>query len=210
MNDEHYKTIFIFRDTRDVLMSSFHYFNHTGNGGDIHSFIRGAQGVRKTIKGQNNFIALFRAYQSSQYGEYAALVFYEDLQRNATREAWRLGDFLGFRNLTTDSVAVALETTSFRAMQQSEADGAFGRGADHKIRKERYASRLREAGNDPDKVFGDEIKVRKGKVGGFVGELQGSNLAFVEESMEISLDPWLLKKFTAKVKMAKTDARALK
>ena len=204
---EHYNTIFIFRDTRDVLMSSFHYFNHTGSGSDIHSFVRGEQGVLKTIKGQNNFVTLFRAYRSSQYGERAMLVFYEDLHLNSTREATRLGDFLGFKSLSADGVAIALEKTSFRAMQQSEADGAFAKG-DRENRKERYASRLREASNDPDKVFGDEIKVRKGKVGGFADELQGTDLAFVETSMKTLLDPWLLRKFTEKTRMVGFHAGA--
>ena len=135
------------------------------------------------------------------------LVFYEDLHLNSTREATRLGDFLGFKSLSADGVAIALEKTSFPAVQQAEAGGAFAKG-DRENRKERYASRLREASNDPDKVFGDEIKVRKGKVGGFADELQGTDLAFVETSMKTLLDPWLLRKFTEKTRMVGFHAGA--
>jgi hypothetical protein len=184
-------TVMIFRDTRDVVVSSYHYVH--GGGGNVEDFVRDpVHGVLKTVSSQNALWHAFTRLSSHDAKASTLVVFYEDLKEDTAAVARQLGVFLRYSKLSASDIATSVNLTSFSTMQHSEASGEFG------------AERAKLLNNginingttikNPDRIFGD-VKARKGTVGGYKSELNGTTLAFVEDKMTSLLDPWLVTRF---------------
>ena len=175
--------ILLVRDPRDVVVSS--YFEMSKRGrlfgknpyesreayfvGSLADFIHKKEGGFDTILAYYNIWAANRDIPKS-----FLLVRYEDMRENPRRELRRVVDFLGLEAISDQTVADAVEYTSFENMRRREAAGEFQSGIL----------------NPADKADADSFKARKGKVRGFVDYLSESQLQELNQKMQVELSDY--------------------
>lgn len=181
------RPIFIFRDTRDVLVSHFHWAPH--NHTDIAEFARDLKyGVWHIVREQNVMLSVVSSLKSKGLPYY--LMFYEKLSANTIYEAKKLAAYAGMK-LSIDAIQIAVNRSSFETMRYLEKTGALSL----KIHPN-SAGILRaadESSIDPSKLFG--VMTRKGVAGGWRDELGGGELSLVEKIMRNRLNRELLKRY---------------
>jgi hypothetical protein len=158
------KVIFLVRDPRDVIVSS--YFEMTRRGqifgenpyeqrqavfeGSLSDFIAQRQGGFDTI------LRYFTIWaENRDIPEDFLLVRYEDMKADAEGELRSVLDFLGLQAIPQELVSEAVNYASFENMRQMEEDGKFQHG-------------MMKPG---DRSNQDSFKTRKGKVKGYVDYL---------------------------------------
>ena len=156
------KVIFLTRDIRDTLVSSFFQESKRTEvfKGDINDFVRDPQlGARKIVSFYNLW------YQNSHKIRDFESVTYESLHSNPTMELKKLLAFMGLENIEPSMLERAVEYADFGHMRQLETSGTF------------HDSMMRPG----RKNDGESLKVRRGKVGGFVDYIDAKTLDYITQ-----------------------------
>lgn len=171
------KVIFLSRDPRDVIVSSFFEMKKRGRlfgenpyesrspvfEGELREFIDREVGGFETILRYYNIWADNRHIPRD-----FLLVRYEDLKNNPQQGLRRILDFLGLEAIDDATVAEAVEFASFENMRKMEAEGIFQSGM------------LKPA----EKNDQDSYKTRKGRVGGFAEYLTEDEIERLNHRMQ--------------------------
>ena len=158
------RVIFLVRDPRDVIVSSYFEMNKRGElfgenpyedhqpvfKGELSEFIDQSRGGFDTILRYYNIWAANR-----HIPEGFLLVRYEDLKRDPAHELRNVLDFLGLQSVAEAVIQEAVRYASFENMRKMEKDGNF------------QSDVLKPA----EKSDEDSYKTRKGKVGGYTDYL---------------------------------------
>lgn len=177
---QHKKVIFLSRDPRDVIVSSFFEMKKRGRlfgenpyesrspvfEGDLKEFIDRKVGGFDTILRYYNIWA-----ENRHIPRDFLLVRYEDLKANPHHELRRILDFLGLQAIDSATVAEAVAFASFENMRKMEAEGRFRSGM------------LNPAEKDDQ----DSYKTRKGRVGGFAEYLNEDEIERLNQKMRDTL-----------------------
>lgn len=154
------KVIFLARDPRDVIVSSYFEMKKRGNmfgdnpyearsqvyRGELSEFIERRQGGFDTILRYYNIWA-----ENRQIPAGFLLVRYEDMKQDPSRELRRVLDFLGLQWIGAETLSEAVEFAAFENMRKMEAAGNFQSGML----------------NPAEKTDKESYKTRKGQVGGY-------------------------------------------
>lgn len=165
------KVIFLTRDPRDVVVSSF--FQHTKRTkeyqGTISEFIRDEiYGIRHVIDFYNYW------YDRKDLFKDFLLIKYENLHRKPVQEIRKVLKFLNLDFIEDKTIQEAVQFASFGHMREME-------------KKNKLANwRLKAA----DKNDLESYKTRKGKIGGFLNSLNEEDIKFVNKEMKNSLLPF--------------------
>jgi hypothetical protein len=174
------KVIFLARDPRDVIVSSYFEMKKRGNlfgdnpyetrrgvyDGDLKGFIDREVGGLDTILRYYNIWAENRSIPRD-----FLLVRYEDLKRDPQIELRRVMDFLGLQVISAATMQEAIDFSSFENMRKMEAEGRFQSGM------------LKPA----EKNDQDSYKTRKGKVGGYADYLDSQEVERINHKMQTVL-----------------------
>ena len=183
---ERYKTkkvIFLVRDPRDVVVSSYfeeqkrsHLFRENINDRtqpdfvrSIHDFIFGQRGGIDTILKYYNIWAKNRSLAQD-----FLLIRYEDMQADSPRELRRTLSFLGLGNIDDATIHDAVNFASFDNMRAME-------------RKAKFKSGLLNPGDREDD---ESYKTRKGNVGGYKKYLNQDEIERINHKIEDELAPF--------------------
>ena len=154
------KVIFLTRDIRDTLVSSyFQERKRTGVfKGDIQDFVRDPQlGARKIVR----FYTMW--YENQKHIRDFTSITYEALKADPSLELGRLLKFLGLYGVGSEVIEEAVTYADFGNMRQLEASGTF-------------QDSMMRPGQKNDL---DSLKVRRGKVGGFVDYLDADTQGYI-------------------------------
>jgi hypothetical protein len=174
------KVIFLVRDPRDVIVSSYFEMKNRGNifgnnpyekrravfDGSLSEFIHRREGGFDSIIRYYNIWAANR-----QIPKDFLLIRYEDLKANASGELHRVLDFLGLQSVPDEIITEAVNYASFDNMRRMESDGKFQTGI------------LKPA----DKTDTDSYKTRKGKVKGYFDHLSGEEIFYLDRIIQEQL-----------------------
>jgi len=177
------KVIFLVRDPRDVIVSSYFEMNKRGNlfginpyenrkaafEGSLVEFINRREGGFDTIIQYYNIWAQNRAVP-----EGFLLVRYEDFKQNPVSELRRVVNFLGFTEVNDAVLSEAVEFASFDNMRKMESVGTFQSGVL----------------NPADRGDQESYKTRKGKVGGYQDYLPREEAARLTNKMQVELSDY--------------------
>lgn len=170
-NYQNRMVIFLVRDPRDVLVSSYYHLRFRENiyQDDLATFIRdplvGAEKVARFMQ-----IWLQAGERLSQF----LLMRYEDLHADGAQELRRLLAFLELP-VEEEKVLAAVENASFKRMKKREQSGDL---------KEPWM-RSGSPGSE------HAMKVRKGKVGSFREECSQEDIAYLDRVIEAHLPAYL-------------------
>lgn len=158
------KVIFLARDPRDVIVSSYFEMKKRGElfgqnpyekhqpvfEGDLPEFIDQTRGGFDTILRYYNIWA-----DNREIPQGFLLVRYEDMRRDPARELRRVLEFLGLFPIDEAVIQEAVRYASFENMRKMEREGDFKSGVL----------------NPAERSDEDSYKTRKGKVGGYADYL---------------------------------------
>jgi hypothetical protein len=161
------KVIFIVRDPRDVVVSHFHH-NYTRDRiykKTLSQFIRDPIfGIKKVVEYMNWW------YEKRNVPFDFLLVRYEDFHKNTTGQVKQLLTFMGEKNIDGEFVEKAIDYCSIENLKELEKLGEINfKGFNYKKKH-------------TDK---NSLKARKGQVKGYIKDLSGSDLNFVNSCMKI-------------------------
>jgi hypothetical protein len=174
------KIIFLVRDPRDVIISSYFEMKNRGHlfGENPYetraSIYEGSltEFIDNNVGGFDTILAYYNIWAENRDAlEAFILVRYEDLRANPKRELRRVMNFMGLGAVSDDSIDNAIEYASFDSMRKMENQGKFEDGV------------LLPA----DKANKDSFKTRRGKVKGYVDYLNKSEIQKLNRKMEQGL-----------------------
>jgi len=174
------KVIFLARDPRDVIVSSYFEMKKRGElfgenpyedrkavfEGELSEFIEQTRGGFDTILRYYNIWAASRDIPQG-----FLLVRYEDMKRNPSEVLRRVLDFLGLEPVGDDTIQEAVRYASFENMRKMEREGNFQSGVL----------------NPAQKSDEDSYKTRKGKVGGYSDYLTVDQIQHLNNKMQNDL-----------------------
>ena len=162
------KVIFLVRDPRDVLVSSYFQKKKRRNkyNGELFDYVHEEVGSLESLLRFYNIWARNRDIPKD-----FLLVRYEDMHEDPKRELRRVLDFLDLKEVSNDVIAEAVRFTSFENMRKMELADKF------------KSTRLRPL----DKEDKESYKTRKGKVGGFIDYLSRENIEYINRKMNEEL-----------------------
>ena len=115
------KVVFLYRDPRDVLVSSFYHLkyrnkveNITGDAMITSKIV----GLRKLLR----FMSIWHRFCANHAG--CLIICYEDFQKDSMKELQRLCRFIGLR-ADNDVIARAVEFCKFQKMKKREEQRAY-------------------------------------------------------------------------------------
>jgi hypothetical protein len=179
----HSKVIFLARDPRDVVVSSYfekkkRAFIYTVEqrrkafngmecyGGELSDYIYESIGSLSTIIKFYNIWA-----ENRNMIQDFLLVRYEDIHANPQKELQRTLEFLGVSGVRDDILDESVELAAFDKLHQMERSGTFD------------SYRLKTL----DKKDRESYKTRKGKVGGYVEYLNREEIEYLNRQIEENL-----------------------
>ncbi len=165
------KVIFLVRDPRDVIISYYYYIIRRGNKkhNSLSSFIR------DPIYGIDSVIAYMNYWHSHRhFMPDFLLVRYEDLHHNTACELRKILEFIGLFNISDKVINDAVEYASFQNMRRMST------------REFAHEKKLAPA-NPLDQ---ESYKVRIGKVGGYIDEMDSHDIEYVNNRIQLLLDPF--------------------
>mmetsp|Transcript_22035 Transcript_22035/g.49862 ORF Transcript_22035/g.49862 Transcript_22035/m.49862 type:complete len:232 (+) Transcript_22035:82-777(+) len=178
------REIYVFRDSRDVLVSRFHWAPRGHK--KLAQFARDPiYGISRTIKEQNEF---YEAWQGSHHK--STVVYYEDISSDPRSETTRLTRFLHMK-LDLPQIELAVNSSSIESMRRKELAGRL-----HFKIHPKSKAKLSEAsvkGLNTSNLFG--VMTRKGVARGWVDELDDKTLDYVETQMRENLITALQQRF---------------
>lgn len=177
------KVIFLARDPRDVIVSSYFEMKNRGHlfgqnpyekhsalfDGSLPEFIQQPRGGFDTLLTYYNIWA-----QNRRLPQGFLLVRYEDMKANPGAELRRVLDFLGLQAFSQETIDEAVEYASFENMRKMEIEGRFRSGI------------LRPA----DQADQESYKTRKGRTQGFVDHLSPAEVESLNQKMNQKLDSY--------------------
>ena len=175
----HNKVIFLVRDPRDVVISSYYEINKRGHlfgenphepkpqvfEGKLIDFIRNRVGSFDTI------LAYYKIWAENQnVPEGFLLVRYEDMKANPHVELCRVLEFIGLSGVPDEMVAEAVDYASFENMRKMELENRYQTGIL----------------NPADPSDPGSFKTRKGKIEGYrdylsLEEIEELNIKMTKE-----------------------------
>lgn len=165
------KIVFLARDPRDALVSSWYHLKYREQiyTGDLSSFVYDElTGIHKIIAFMNMWV------DNKHIPSDFLLITYEQMHREPVETAQQLLQFMNIA-IEPDMLSLAVAESSFEKMKRMELEGA-----------------LREPWMKPgSKDLKNSLKIRKGKVGGFRNELSEQDIAFVNQVIRDKLSPEL-------------------
>jgi hypothetical protein len=174
------KVIFLARDPRDVVVSSYFEMKNRGNvfGNNPYEKRRAvfegtlAEFIHRREGGFNTIIRYFNIWAANrQIPKDFLLVRYEDLKANTSGELRRVLDFLGFQSIPEEFITEAVNYASFDNMRRMESNGKFQTGI------------LKPA----DKTDTESYKTRKGKVKGYFDYLSREEISNLDRIIQEQL-----------------------
>jgi hypothetical protein len=173
-NKQRYKDkriIFLIRDPRDVLVSSWYHLKYRENiyREDLSKFIRDElTGIQKVVHFFNTW------YENQQNTKEFLLLSYENLHNRTEESFQKMLEFIG----ETPNLQIlhnAIEETKFNKMQKMESSGDL---------KEPWM----KPGSNKSR---QSMKIRKGKIGSYKEELSQEDIAYINTYMQTNLHPEL-------------------
>jgi hypothetical protein len=169
------KVVLLVRDPRDVIVSSFHHHTRRSErvgdvtfSGDLSSFIR------HPTFGISNLVAFMNIWAANREVPAALMLLrYEDLHASSETALRKVLAFVGVEDVAAETVARATGASSFEQMQAIERSGALAT----------------DAMRPGDVTDASSYKVRRGRIGGYVDEMDDTDIAFVDAAIA-KLDPW--------------------
>lgn len=177
------KVIFLARDPRDVIVSSYFEMKNRGrlfgqNPYEEHSPIFDgslAEFIQQRRGGFDTLLAYYNIWAQNRHLPHGfLLVRYEDMKANPGGELRRVLDFLGLQAISQTTIDEAVSYASFENMQKMEAEGRFQSGM------------LRPA----DQANRESYKTRQGRAHGFVDHLSPVEIESLNKKMNEKLDPY--------------------
>jgi hypothetical protein len=165
------KVIFLVRDPRDVLVSSWYHLRYREHiyRDDLGAF------VRDELIGIHKVIAFMNMWMDHRHiPQDFLLVAYEQMHTAPLDTAQKILAFLQL-DTNTELVQRALDESSFENMKKMETSGSL---------KEPWMRPGTSGSNNA-------LKVRKGKMGSFREELSEEDIAFVNQAIRAHLNPEL-------------------
>lgn len=168
------KIILLARDPRDTFVS--HYVQLTRRTRETPDQLKQKE-IGEVLRDRRHGIASMIEIMNGWLEEWSGkpnflLLRYEDLQRAPETSFRELLIFLGEKVPAADAFSHALEFSRFGNMKKMEATGAF-------------SSKILQPTNVSDP---ESFKVRRGKVGGYIDYLAGSDLEYATDALR-QLDP---------------------
>jgi hypothetical protein len=174
------KVIFLVRDPRDVIVSSYFELKHRSKlfaknpyenqagvvNDDLQAFIFQERSGIDTIINYYNIWANNRHVPSG-----FLMVRYEDLRANPNKELQRIMDFLGLEAISSQTIEDAINFASFDNMRKMEMD-------------EKYQSEMLKPADRKDE---NTFKTRKGKIKGYVDYLSPESIALLDKKIHTEL-----------------------
>lgn len=165
------KVIFLVRDPRDVLVSSYFQkvkrnYNYEGS---ISDYIDERRGGIESIVTFYNIWAANREVPAE-----FLLVTYEDLHADAARELRRVLAFIGHSGIPQELIDAAVDSCRFENMRRLEREDSFRTGA------------LSPRDRDDESTY----KTRQGKAGGHRDHLSEEQIARIDDVIRQRLDPF--------------------
>ena len=174
------KVIFLVRDPRDVIVSSYFELKHRSKlfgkdlqqrqkdivNDDMQTFIFQERSGIDTIIRYYNIWANNRHIPKS-----FLLVRYEDLRSDPGKEIGRIMDFLELKTVDARAIQDAIEFASFDNMRKMEMD-------------EKYKSEMLKPADRQDE---NTFKTRKGKVKGYLDYLSTQDIARLDQKIQTEL-----------------------
>ena len=169
------KVIFLYRDPRDVLVSSYHHMKYRNGiagleGKDLinHKIV----GLKKIIKFMNFMLRYVKDREDCM------LVSYEDMKIDARAV---LSDVCNFVKMKADQTTVseAVSACEFNVMQKKEQKGEYKNPRLSPVNKNNVHS----------------FKVRKGKVGGYSEFFSAEEIDLLNRIMKENIDPFFKYKY---------------
>lgn len=165
------RVIFLVRDPRDVLVSSWYHLQYRERiyRQGLSAFIRDdLVGIRKVVAFMNMWI------ENSHVPQDFMLLTYEELHKEPLSSFKAVLEFVGL-DVEPATLQEAVAESSFKRMKRMESAGS-----------------LREPWMKPGaKGLEKSMKVRKGEVGGFRQELSGEEIEFLDSVIQSTLSPQL-------------------
>lgn len=177
------KIIFLVRDPRDVIVSSYFEMSKRGNlfGDNPYESQKGVfagslqEFILQKRSGINTIIRYYNIWAENRSIPAAfLLVRYEDLRIDTAGEMRRIMDFLGLEAVSTAAIEEAVGYASFDNMRKMETEG--------KVQN----SMLKPADNQDNESF----KTRKGKVQGYLDYLSQDDLNKINSKIQSELSPY--------------------
>ncbi len=176
------RIIFLARDPRDVIVSSYFEMNKRGRlfgenpyekhqavfDGSLAEFVHQERGGFNTVLRYYNIWAENRSIPDG-----FLLVRYEDLRSNPQPELRRVIDFLGLTSIPDAILAQAVEYASFENMRKMEQQNTFSNG-------------ILNPANHSDQ---ESYKTRKGKVRGYLEYLEDDEIEYLNIQVRQNLSP---------------------
>ena len=155
------KVVFLVRDPRDVLVSSWYHLKYRERiyQKGLSEFIRDdLVGIHKVVAFMNMWIE--HSYVPADF----CLMTYEQLHREPAASFQQMLQFMGI-DVEPDALRYAVEASSFKEMKRMELEGSL---------KEPW---MRPGAKDLEK----SLKVRRGKIGSFKEELSEEDIEYLND-----------------------------
>ena len=165
------RVVCLVRDPRDVVVSNWYMLKYATNvyQGDLSEFIRDHFfGIRKIVAFLNMWVENANSIKDFY------LISYEQIKKAPFSKFQEMLEFIGIIAVP-EILTKAVEETSFEKMKQLEKEGKI---------PEPW---MRTGSKNSDK----SMKVRKGKVGGYVEELSIEDIQFLDDIIKENLTPKL-------------------
>ncbi|MEO0867161.1 MAG: sulfotransferase domain-containing protein [Cyanobacteria bacterium J06642_11] len=164
------KVILLVRDPRDALVSKYHQHKHNyPDYSDINDFIQNSPELSAYVDDYN------RWHQNRRVPLDFMTVRYEDMKTDTHRELQKVLTFLDLA-VAPEMMTSAIEFASFRNMRSIEVNGS------DQVR----AGVLNTPGQS---VSDNQLKTRKGIVGGYKQELSMDVIQYMDRFIQENLDP---------------------
>ena len=177
------KAILIFRDPRDVFVSYYFHITKAGHhplGTEINwSNVSIGEVLRHKVYGIRQIINYMNTvYSDLHSSKETHITFFEKLKLDPKSELTSILKFLGDEVLSNRAINQSIEYNSFEKMKSREIEGIAN--------EFQISTRARKVSGE------DGLKIRKGKVGGYVNNLNGDDLEYANQHFE-TLNPDLKK-----------------
>ncbi len=165
------KVVFLVRDPRDVLVSSWYHLKYRERiyRGNLSEFIReDLVGIQKVVE----FMNMWVEHRNVPDGFH--LMTYESLHHAPVHHFEEMLKFMG-ADVESEAVPLAVQASSFERMKHMEKTGSL---------EEAW---MRPGANNSN----ESLKVRKGEVGGFENELPNRDIEYLNGFIDENLSPEL-------------------
>lgn len=190
------KVIFLARDPRDVIVSSYFEMSKRGQifgenlyeerqpifHGSLSEFISNRAGGFDTVLEYYNIWAENRSIPQD-----FLLIRYEDMKTGPGKELRRVLDFLGLQEITQAEIDEAVEFSSFERMRKMEAEGKLITGQSAAEGKALSSGILKPG----DRADQESYKTRRGETRGYVRYLSALEIDQLNQKMRQKLSPFL-------------------